>query len=159
MIIVLLLVGIGVLVLGTWMFYETDRDGIGCFCMVVGGSVSIISAIALIVLMIDVSALKMIDNKIEMYQQENEKIEVQIAECVQQYQQYETEIFTEVANESAITLVSLYPELKSDTLIVKQIEVYIANNEKIKALREEKINGCVYRWWLYFGSSTEKVGE
>ena len=92
---------------------------------------------------------------LEMYQAENESIEAQISECVKQYQQYETEIFTEVAPESSITLVSLYPELKADALVSKQIEVYVDNNEKIKELKMSKINGDITRWWLYFGGSKE----
>jgi hypothetical protein len=63
--------------------------------------------------------------------------------------------FTEVSPDSAITLVSLYPELKADELVKKQIEVYVANNEKIKELKEKKIMGNVYRWWLYFGGGTK----
>jgi hypothetical protein len=72
---------------------------------------------------------------------------------VKEYQKYETEIFTETAPDSAITLVALYPELKADALVGKQIEIYIANNEKIKELKEEDIMGDVYRWWAYFGGS------
>ena len=79
-------------------------------------------------------------------------IEEQIAETVKKYQQYETDIFTEVASDSAITLVALYPELKADTLVQSQIDVYIKNNEKIKSLKEDKINGTINKWWLYFGS-------
>ena len=82
---------------------------------------------------------------------ENQKIETQIAETVQQYQEYESGIFTEVAPESSVILVALYPELKADTLVQKQIEVYVANNEKIKELKESNITGDVKRWWLYFG--------
>ena len=95
--------------------------------------------------------LRVIDDKIAMYEEENAKIETQIANVVEQYQKYETEIFTEVAPESSVTLVSLYPELKSDTLVQSQIDIYVQNNEKIKELREKKINEKIYRWWLYFG--------
>lgn len=107
--------------------------------------------IAIIVLGVRVSQLSVIDSQIEMYQEENTQIEQQIANVVCQYQQYETEIFTTVAPEDSISLVALYPELKSDTLVQKQIDVYVANNEMIKALKEKQINGSVLRWWLYFG--------
>ena len=86
-----------------------------------------------------------------MYEEENAKIEAQIAETVSQYQQYEKDIFTEVSPETSIQLVSMYPELKSDTLVKKQIETYVENNNIIKELKAEKINGKVCRWWLYFG--------
>lgn len=92
-----------------------------------------------------------IDQKIALYEEENAKIEQQIAATVKQYQEYESGIFTDVAPESSITLVALYPELKSDTLVQSQIEVYVENNNTIKELKSTAINASVYRWWLYFG--------
>ena len=89
--------------------------------------------------------------KISLYEEENTKIEQQIADVVKQYQEYESGIFTEVAPEGAMTLVTLYPELKSDTLVQSQIEVYIENNKAIKELKSMAINASFYRWWLYFG--------
>lgn len=112
---------------------------------------TVIAAIAAIILGIHVSELSVIDEKITMYEEENTAIEEQIDIIVKQYQEYETEIFANTSSDSAITLVSLYPELKSDSLVSSQIDVYMSNNEKIKALKESKINGSVYRWWLYFG--------
>ena len=141
---------IGVIVLGAWLYKHINEipGGITMACGIVG---SIISFIALIVLLVTVSRLKTIDLKIDMYQAENTQIENQITECIKEYQKYETEIFTGVAPDSAITLVSLYPELKADELVKKQIEIYVANNQKIKELKEEKIMSGVYRWWAYFG--------
>lgn len=155
MIIVIFSVCVLAIILGfILLYYDCD---ISAGIMVVGGILGgIVSFIVVIVLAIDVSSIKVIDRKIEMYQAENKQIEIQISECVKQYQQYETEIFTEVAPKSSVTLVALYPELKSDTLVTKQIETYVANNEKIKELKEQKINGDVYRWWLYFGSSKKE---
>lgn len=94
---------------------------------------------------------RVLDKKIAMYEEENVNIEEQIAEVVEQYQKYETEIFTEVTPESSMTLVALYPELKSDALVQSQIEVYTANNEKIKELRAKEISYQNWLWWLYFG--------
>lgn len=128
---------------------DCEFSGVGC--CVIGAIGFIVALLFLIGLCINVSELKVIDDKIAMYQEENAKIEAQISEAVKQYQQYEHDIFTEVTPDSAMTLVALYPELKADALVQKQIEVYIANNEKIKELKENKINGSVYRWWLYFG--------
>lgn len=92
-----------------------------------------------------------LDSKIAMYTEENENIETEMNSLVEQYMNYESGTYGELKGESSITLVSLYPELKADTLVTKQIEVYIANNEKIKNLKEKKINLSVKKWWLYFG--------
>ena len=53
--------------------------------------------------------------------------------------------------ESSITLVTFFPELKSDTIVQQQLEIYVANNAKIKSLKEKKINLIKIRWILYFG--------
>lgn len=92
-----------------------------------------------------------LDSKIAMYTEENENIETEMNTLVEQYMNYESATYGELKGESSITLVSLYPELKADTLVTKQIEVYIANNEKIKVLKEKKIDLSVKKWWLYFG--------
>lgn len=89
--------------------------------------------------------------KIKMYQEENQKIEEQVDVLVKQYMEYEGKTLTEFKSKSSIALVSLYPELKSDTLISKQIEVYIANNNKIKELKEFEIEMKIGKWLLYFG--------
>lgn len=123
----------------------------GSVLCVIGVILIVVCLIASLVLGIEVSKLPVIDDKIAMYEEENSKIEMQIAEAVQKYQEYETGIFTEVAPESSITLVAMYPELKSDVLVSKQIEVYIDNNNAIKELRSKQINGSVLKWWLYFG--------
>lgn len=151
MIFVILGISILMFVLGVFLFTVLDLEFIGAGTGLFSVIAFIISIIVLIALCCSVTNLRTVDARIEMYQEENTRIEQQIAETVQQYQQHETDIFTEVAPESSMTLVALYPELKSDALVQQQIEIYISNNEKIKELREEKIQGSVNRWWLYFG--------
>lgn len=156
MIIVVALVGIILFIIGLFLVrrankkerYSADAEYVP---VVIGCIVFAACIIAAFVLTHELKMLNVIDDKIAMYEEENTKIETQIAEAVKQYQEYEHDIFVEVAPESAVTLVSLYPELKADTLVQKQIEVYIANNEKIKELKESKISGSVMKWWLYFG--------
>jgi hypothetical protein len=150
MILVISTISIVAVIVGAYFMNEYIEE-LGGALMIIGGLVGFAALTVTIVLAIDVSGLVAIDEKIEMYQSENSAIETQIAEVVEQYQKYETDIFTELSPESAITLVSLYPELKADSLVQKQIEVYVANNEKIKELKESKISGKVKKWWLYFG--------
>ena len=117
-------------------------------CGVLGGIISIAFAITLC---ISVSEASVIDQKIAMYEEENAKIETQIADMVEKYQKYEMDIFADVKPENSMTMVSLYPELKSDVLVQAQINAHVANNENIKALKSGKLDSAIYRWWLYFG--------
>ena len=94
---------------------------------------------------------RILDDKIAMYTEENQKIEEQIGMLVEEYMNYESNTYIETKGENAISLVALYPDLKADELVKKQIEVYLANNQKIKELKEQNIMGDVYRWWTYFG--------
>ena len=99
-----------------------------------------------------VATISTIDNKIVMYQEENTNIEQDIDKIVKEYLKHEKETFADLkTGESAITLVTLFPELKSDDLVQQQIEIYIDNNAKIKQLREEKIDIAKIKWILYFG--------
>lgn len=96
--------------------------------------------------------LRVIDEKIELYQTQNNEIENKVAEVVKQYMEHENKTFSELKpNESYITLVTLYPELKSDKLIEEEINLYEDNNKKILSLKEQKVNASIYRWWIYFG--------
>lgn len=143
---IFLIVAIGFFIHASHDMNEAGLDGGVLFSIFAG-----LTFIVAMVLLIELTSIKPIPAKIDMYMQENEKIEAQIAECVTNYQKHEEKIFTEVAPENAITLASLYPELKSDALVKQQINIYIANNEKIKELKNEELNASAFRWWLYFG--------
>lgn len=98
-----------------------------------------------------VSQGSVIQDKIDMYTEENQKIESDIAMLVEKYMSYEGEVMNNASSESAITLVNLYPDLKSSELVAQEIQVHTDNNAKIKQLKEDKINLSVKKWWLYFG--------
>lgn len=153
MIIAIIVLGVLIFVGGTALCsdYSDTRETAGYVFQVIGTIISIFASMAFVALLVFVINRVGIDKKIAIYEEENTKIEQQIADTVKQYQEYETGIFTEVAPESSIALVTLYPELKSDTLVQSQIEVYVENNEAIKELKSKAINAPVARWWLYFG--------
>ena len=101
MIILLILISI----IGFIIAYVIDEDFAGfflvCFCvlLVIG-----------MFLGISVSNGKTIDEKIVMYQEENNKIEKQIDTLVSNYMNYESDTYEKIESESSITLVSMYPE-------------------------------------------------
>ena len=151
MILVIIAVLFVLLVWGLYLSRDCYADSIGIGMSVISGIALAISFIGCLVLIHDVKTINIVDSKIAMYQEENEMIENEITGIVYDYMNYEKEIFSETSNRSAIELVHLYPELKADNLVQRQMEIYLANNDKIKSLKEQQINGPVYRWWLYFG--------
>lgn len=96
-----------------------------------------------------------------MYEEENKNIQTQVAEIVKNYQDYEKNTYTEslknidLSNTDVVVLAQLYPDLKANEMINKQIEIYQENNKKIKELKEQKINNEMSKWWLYFGEIEE----
>lgn len=92
-----------------------------------------------------------IDSKIELYQSQNAEIESKIQATVASYLAHERQTYKDLTPDNAIAVVSAYPELHSNELVKKQIEVYEDNNKKILGLKEEKLNQSIYKWWLYFG--------
>lgn len=106
----------------------------------------------IIYLLIKLVGTSVIDEKIELYTTQNKEIENKVEEVVKQYMQHEHNTFIELKTDTSyITLVTLYPELKSDELIKQEIALYEENNKKIISLKEQKINKSLYKWWLYFG--------
>lgn len=154
MIIVILVISILLFFLSDIVF-DSDNDG-EFVLAIISSSFIVVSLISVAILAIQVSNLSVIDQKIAMYEYENAKIEQQIETAVTAYQQHEKDVFTEVKPDSYIQLVSIYPELKSDTLVKEQIKTYQSNNKKIKELKVAAINGNVKRWWLYFGHKDVK---
>lgn len=100
----------------------------------------------------DVAEGKVIDEKIAIYEQENEKIETAFDVLVKEYMAQEEKIMIKTANkENFITLVQLYPDLKSNDLVKTQMDIYVNNNKKIKKLKTKKLNISKTKWWLYLG--------
>ena len=115
------------------------------------GFMVLLCLLALFVYANEIVSGRQVDQKIEMYIEENKKIEEQINIAVEKYMTFESDTYKSLKGNSGITLVSLYPELKSDELIKIQIETYTSNNEIIKKLKLQKINIKTAKWWVYFG--------
>ena len=130
------------------------KDFDGLFALTI---VSLIISFFLLVTVIEdigrLATAHTIDESIEMYEEENSRIEELVAVTVREYLDHEDKTYQDmiVSNENAVVVAQAYPELQSNTLVQQQIEVYIQNNQKIKELRQEKIDLAMVRWNLYFG--------
>lgn len=130
---------------------DSDASDLLLLCFLISCLVAVGFGVWIINLSCDLANGNTIDKKISMYEEENASIEKNIDVSVKGFMDFESRTYTELKDTDAINLVSLFPELKSDTLVKKQIKVYIDNNNKIKELKEEKINLAKTRWKLYFG--------
>lgn len=152
MLVLLVVVGIIVFILGSALYEKScDFNELGDGLRWIGGGTSLFVLLVICLLLFDMSFSLKVDDKIKMYQEENENIESQIGQLVTNYMEYESDTYANFKSEDSITLVSMYPELKSDTLVNTQIEIYNENNKKIKKLKEELIDLSAKKWILYFG--------
>ena len=143
--ILLLLIGIGLI---CCIFMDNDIGEVfGVFGIV-------ISVVALIGIFVNISILingRTLDDKIAMYEQENAAIEQSVDVLVKDYYRHESDTYSSLTPENAVLFASAYPELQSNELATKQLEIYVENNNKIKELKEDQINLSRNRFWLYFG--------
>lgn len=147
MLIVLIVASIFLLIIGLLMDASEVKE---VLCIVGGLGLAIFGVITLCITM-EYVGTRTVDAKIAMYQEENKAIEEKIEATVKQYMSFEKDTYKDLKVDSYINLVSLYPELKSDTLIKEQINTYQENSETIIGLKESKIDRQALKWWLFFG--------
>lgn len=129
-----------------------DFDEAGCVIGVICTICAVVTLlVALLGIMPEYKKLDYIDTKIEYLTEQNTQIDDEIKLIVSSYQDHELEFYKEFENVSSATLITLYPELKSNELVNKQLDIYFANQQEIKELELKKIDGGVIRWWMYFG--------
>ena len=155
MLIVFGVISILLIIGGIIMFacVDWDLEGPGLFVTVVAIFLLLAVIIAAILLGAQLSIGRILDQQIELYQEENSKIEQSIAVTVQEYMNHEELVFQtpNVSDENLIYLVAAYPELRSSELVNTQMNLYIANNKEIRSLKEKKLELSILKWWLYFG--------
>lgn len=127
------------------------RSNCACATCIISGLIAVLSLIVAVVLAIFVIEGGATSKRIAMYEEQNQQIETDIAELVNTYMTYESDTLANFTPDNAVTLVSMYPELKSDTLVEQQCNLYIKNNEKITQLKDSQVSMSVWKWWLYFG--------
>ena len=145
MFILLFVIAVALIVLGVLL------DDFAEFFVGIG---SIVCIIALVGIFINIDYLirgRTLDDKIAMYEQENAAIEQSVDVFVKDYYRHESDTYSSLTPENAVLFASAYPELQSNELATKQLEIYVDNNNKIKELKEDQINLSRNRFWLYFG--------
>ena len=143
----ILLFVIAVVLIVLAVLNEDLAEGFG----ILGG---LIGFIALIGIFVNIGLLvrgRTLDDKIAMYEQENAAIEQSVDVLVKDYYKHEFDTYSSLKPENAVLFASAYPELQSNELATKQLEIYVDNNNKIKELKEDQINLSKNRFWLYFG--------
>lgn len=109
-----------------------------------------ITGFAILIMVVVFLNYSVAQEKISLYEQENEKIEKSVQTFVEEYLDYEKEIFS-----LDVEMILSFPEIKGNELMLKQIETFIENRKTIVKLKEQKI---LYNLWtriLFFYSKGE----
>lgn len=122
-------------------------DNISIVCFVVTAFVGSILAVVCAVLAMATSATR----KEVLYTEENLRIEAQMYAIVQEYLDHEKATYEALNPETAIALITVYPELQSVEIVKEFVEVYNANKARLLRAKEAKIDVEVMKWWVYFG--------
>lgn len=81
-----------------------------------------------------------VNQKVILYEQQNKDIDNEIRDIVTSTYEKETELYKDIKNKKATSLILMFPKVKSIDLVNKQISIYMKNKEKINKLKEKRID-------------------
>ena len=150
---IIIFIGISILIFGISTFKSiNDWDESWEAFQFIGVAAIILNLLVICILVGILVNGRTLDSKLEMYSEENIKIETKVKETIRAYMNYEGETYNNLVKEADLeTLIIKYPELSSNELIKKEIEIYTENNSNIRSIKEKKINLSNIKFWLYFG--------
>lgn len=155
MLIVLATIGIIGIIAGIIMYNKMYDEVYGYATILICSLMLVSFIIASLVLTTELVEGNCIPEKVEMYEEENAKIESDIAIAIEAYMEHEGQTMDNASKRiesgSSLTIIAAYPELRSSELVAESIRIHNENNQKIKSLRDDLIGLKAIRWWLYFG--------
>ncbi len=92
-----------------------------------------------------------INSRLVVLEEQNQVVLSQIEPLVQQALEYESNTYKEFKLDAAkiIAFTQLYPDLKANSFLNKQIDIILANQEEIKQLKLAKATLNAYHFWLW----------
>lgn len=92
-----------------------------------------------------------IDNRLNVLEEQNQVVLSQIEPLVQHALDYESNTYKDFKLDAnkLIAFAQLYPDLKANSFLNKQIDIILANQEEIKQLKLDKATLNAYHFWLW----------
>lgn len=145
-----------VIIIASILYYrhEKHKNNSSSDLDVLGVALILVNFIPLAVLGLLLSNLyedQGVDQKIKMYETQNQQLERKIDVTVKSYMNHEKDTYKEFKAGDGMALITTYPELRSNELVKEQMNTYQSNNRKIAKLKEKEIDCNVTKWWVYFG--------
>lgn len=92
-----------------------------------------------------------IQEKIEIYENQNAQIEQSIDAAVKAYCEHEQITYVQMSDGAVALVAAAYPELASSELVKTQMEVWTSNSHELKKMKSKLVDFNKARYFLYFG--------
>lgn len=157
MLIIIFIFSVLIILGACWLFYISDKrnsyiEAPQMLMITFGIFLLIASTGGMIWNGIQVQESFVVQERIDMYEEQNNKIETDMSEMVSSYMQYEGQTFKDVTKDNAMQLVEIYPNLKTNELVKSNMELHQQNIKTINELKDRQIHYKIAKWWLYFGN-------
>jgi hypothetical protein len=152
MITLLLAIALGLVLLAEIIDGSTNKFG---FLAVVPGALGVIFTIVFGVWtlwnIIVVASGFSIEEKIQIYEDQNTQIEQSIDAAVKAYCEHEQITYVQMSDGAIALVAAAYPELASSELVKTQMEVWTSNSNELKDLKSKLVDFHRAQYFLYFG--------
>lgn len=92
-----------------------------------------------------------IQEKIQIYEEQNAQIEQSIDAAVKAYCEHEQITYVQMSDGAVALVAAAYPELASSELVKTQMEVWTSNSHELKELKSKLVDFHRAQYFLYFG--------
>lgn len=92
-----------------------------------------------------------IQEKIQIYEDQNTQIEQSIDAAVKAYCEHEQITYVQMSDGAVALVAAAYPELASSELVKTQMEVWTFNSHELKELKSKLVDFHRAQYFLYFG--------
>lgn len=152
MITLLLAIALGLVLLAEIIDGSTNKFGfLAVVPDVLGAIFAIIFGIWTLWNIIVVASGFGIQEKIQIYEDQNTQIEQSIDAAVKAYCEHEQITYVQMSDGAVALVAAAYPELASSELVKTQMEVWTSNSNELKDLKSDLVDFHRARYFLYFG--------
>ena len=92
-----------------------------------------------------------IQEKIQIYEEQNTQIEQSIDAAVKAYCEHEQITYTQMSDGAVALVAAAYPELASSELVKTQMDIWTSNSKELKELKSDLVDFHRAQYFLYFG--------
>lgn len=152
MITLLLAIALGLVLLAEIIDGSTNKFGfLAVVPGVLGAVFAIIFGIWTLWNIIVVASGFGIEEKIQIYEDQNTQIEQSIDAAVKAYCEHEQITYVKMSDGAVALVAAAYPELASSELVKTQMEVWTSNSNEQKELKSKLVDFHRAQYFLYFG--------